>query len=360
MRAAVYHGPGDIRIESVADPDSPGPGDVVIAVTRAAICGTDSSEWAHGPLLARPPVVLGHEFTGRVIAAGDEVEGVAVGDRVVCGAGISCGACEWCRAGRTNLCASYRTLGLHVDGGLAQYVSSPASICRAVPDGVGDEAAATAQPLAVALHAVRRAGVHAGETCAVIGVGGIGAFVVAGAVARGATVIALDIDADRLATARRLGAERIVDVGDASERRNGGDAVERRSAGEAPADRLAAAILGATSGDGADVVIEASGAPHAPAAALAAAKRGGRVLLVGLQSAPRELDLLAFAVREVDVITTLAHVCDIDLPEALALLSSSDVADVVIDRVIELDDLVEGGIRPLADGSARGKTVVAP
>ena len=127
--------------------------------------------------------MLGHEFVGRVVARG-LTSSVPVGDRVVTGAGVSCGTCEWCLAGRTNLCAKYRTLGLHVDGGLAEYVCSPAAICRAVPDSVSDDAAAMAQPFAVALHAVRRTRLVAGETCAVIGAGGIGAFIVAGAAAR--------------------------------------------------------------------------------------------------------------------------------------------------------------------------------
>jgi (R,R)-butanediol dehydrogenase / meso-butanediol dehydrogenase / diacetyl reductase len=340
MRAAVYHGPGDIRIESVRDPGPVRESDLLLEVSRAAICGTDSSEWAHGPLLARPPVVLGHEFVGRVVDAGPDVQGILIGDRVACGAGVSCGKCDWCRAGRTNLCAQYRTLGLHVDGGLADYVIAPAATCRGVPHGVTDDAAATAQPLAVALHAVRRSGLEPGQSCAVIGVGGIGAFVVAGAAARGAApLIALDLDEDRLETARRLGADVQIDA-------RGRD--------------LSEAIQEATGGEGADVVIEATGAPHAPAAALAAARRGGRVLIVGLQAAPRELDLLAFTVREVDLVTTLAHVCDVDLPDSLDLLASSDIADVVIDRVIALENLVDEGIRPLAEGTARGKIVVAP
>jgi (R,R)-butanediol dehydrogenase/meso-butanediol dehydrogenase/diacetyl reductase len=338
MKAAVFHGPREIRIDEVAEPAAPASGDVLIEVSRAAICGTDSSEWLHGPLLARPPVVLGHEFVGRVAAIGPDVEGLAVGDRVVSGAGVSCGVCEWCRAGRTNLCARYRTLGLHVDGGLAELVCTPASICRIVPETVTDEAAAMAQPLAVALHAVRRAGVARGEACAVIGVGGIGAFIVAGAAARGAApLIAVDLAEHRLDTARRLGAHVTVDAREVD---------------------LTDAILQATDGDGAHVVIEASGAAHAPAAALAAARRGGRVLLVGLQSQPRELDLLSFAVREVDVFTTLAHVCDVDLPDALELLETQQIAPVVLDRVIGLDDLVADGIRPLAEGAARGKIVV--
>jgi (R,R)-butanediol dehydrogenase / meso-butanediol dehydrogenase / diacetyl reductase len=340
VKAAVYHGPGDIRIESVADPDRLAADEVLIEVKRAAICGTDSSEWAHGPLLAQPPVVLGHEFVGRVIDAGGEVEGLVIGDRVTSGAGISCGDCAWCLAGRTNLCAGYRTLGLHIDGGLAEYVTSPARICRRVPEGVSDDAAATAQPLAVGLHAVRRSGLQRGQSCVVIGVGGIGAFAVAAAAARGASpLVGLDIDERRLETAMRLGAGLALDV-------RGRDLTE--------------AILAATHGEGADVVIEASGAPHAPAAALAGVRRGGRVLLIGLQAAPREIDLFALTVREVDLITTQAHVCDVDLPDSLSLLDSSDLADTVIDKVIPLDDLVEEGIRPLAEGHARGKIVVAP
>ena len=340
MKAAVYHGPGDIRIESVADPDEPHGDDVIIEVSRAAICGTDSSEWAHGPLLARPPVVLGHEFVGRVAAIGGGADGLSIGDRVVSGAGISCGDCEWCHAGRTNLCAEYRTLGLHIDGGLAEYVRSPSVVCRRVPDQVSDDAAALAQPLAVALHAVRRSGLEPGQACAVIGVGGIGAFIVAAAVARGASpLIALDVDDTRLETARRLGAPVRVNVRGRS---------------------LSEAILDHTGGAGAHVVIEASGAPGSPGAALAAARRGGRVLIVGLQSEPREIDLFSFTVREVDLVTTLAHVCDVDLPDALTLLASTDLADVVIDRVIPLADLVDDGIRPLAEGTARGKVVVAP
>jgi len=340
MRAAVYHGRHDIRIESVPDPSRPRPGELVLEVLRAAICGTDASEWSHGPLLARPPVTLGHEFVGRVVEVGDGVSDFRVGDRIVSGAGVSCGECDWCRAGRINLCAAYYTLGLHANGGLAELVTTPASICRAVPAACTDDAAAMAQPFAVALHAVRRSGVTAGESCAVIGVGGIGAFIVASAAARGISpLIAVDIDDERLETARMLGADVTLNA-------RGSD--------------LAELILGATDGEGAHVVMEASGAPHAPGAAIEATRRGGRILLVGLQSEPREIDLFALTVHEIEVTTTLAHVCDVDLPESLELISDSRLAATVLDRVIPLEELVEGGIRPLAEGIARGKIVVDP
>ncbi|MGH3067999.1 MAG: zinc-dependent alcohol dehydrogenase [Streptosporangiaceae bacterium] len=343
MKAAVFHGPGDVRIESVPEPGAPGPGELLIRVSKAALCGTDSAEWDHGPLLARPPVVLGHEFTGTVIAAGPQVPGIQAagfppGTRVVSGAGISCGSCEWCAAGRTNLCACYQTLGLHLDGGLAELVLSPASICRPVPDGLDDASAVMAQPLAVAMHAARRGRVGPGRSCAVIGTGGIGAFIVAAAAALGASpLIAIDIADGRLATAADLGATRTVNAG---------------------RDDAAGVVAAATGEQGAHVVIEASGAPGSPAAALAMVRRGGDVVIVGLQPHPAGLDLFSVSTREVDVHGTLAHVCGEDLAEAVAVLASTPLATTVRGGIISLDDLVEDGLRPLAERKAHGKIVV--
>ena len=341
MRAAVFHGPRDVRIENVPDPDRPEAGEVVLEILRAAICGTDASEWDHGPVLCRPGVVLGHEFVGRVVQVSADVTDVRVGDRVVSGAGISCGRCFWCLRGRTNLCAEYRTLGLQVDGGLAEYVTSPASICRHVPDACDDDAAAMTQPLAVALHALSRVAQRSDETVAVIGAGGIGSFIIAGASRRAVEgrVVAIDIDAERLATASALGASETADA-------TGLD--------------LAHLLLELSSGIGFDVVIEASGAEHAPAAALAGTRRGGRVLLVGLHAAPQELDLSDTILREIDIVTTLAHVCDSDIPAALELLAGSDVAAVTAGPRISLDALVEDGLRPLAERRAPGKILVSP
>jgi (R,R)-butanediol dehydrogenase / meso-butanediol dehydrogenase / diacetyl reductase len=347
MRAAVFRAPGDVRIETVPEPPPPGPGELLIKVSQAALCGTDSAEWDHGPLLARPPVVLGHEFTGEVVAAGPLTAGSHVGGpepggftpgiRVVSGAGISCGRCDWCAIGRTNLCASYQTLGLHRDGGLAEYVLSPASICRAVPDGLDDTGAAMAQPLAVALHAARRGRVRPGKSCVVIGAGGIGAFIVAAAASLGAApLVAVDVSDDRLETAATLGATHLVNA----ER---GDAVRE--------------VLSVET-EGAHVVIEASGAPASPVAALEMVRRGGDVVIVGLQAHPFGIDLFSVATREVDLHGTLAHVCGEDLSEAVSVLAGTSLARTVLGDVIPLDDLVEGGLRPLAERKAHGKIVV--
>ena len=313
----------------------------MLEVIRAAICGTDASEWDHGPILCREDVVMGHEFTGRVVAVGDGVTSLRTGDRVVSGAGISCGRCRWCRIGRTNLCAEYRTLGLQVDGGLAEYVVSPASICRVVPDGCDDDAAAMAQPLAVALHALSRVAQGPDESLAIIGAGGIGSFIVAAAShrANGGRVLAIDIDESRLATATTLGATETANA-------SGRDLTEL--------------LLELSGGDGFDLVIEASGAPHAPAAAIAGVRRGGRVLLVGLHGAARELELTPMIVREVDIVTTVAHVCDTDIPAALQLLAATNVATVTAGPRIALEALVEEGLRPVAERRATGKVLVTP
>jgi (R,R)-butanediol dehydrogenase / meso-butanediol dehydrogenase / diacetyl reductase len=341
MRAAVFHGPRDVRVESVADPSEPAGNEVVLEVIRAAICGTDASEWDHGPVISRPGVVLGHEFVGRVVDAGADVTALGVGDRVVSGAGISCDRCRWCLLGRTNLCAEYRTLGLQVDGGLAEYVISPAAICRTVPAACDDDAAAMTQPVAVALHALSRVGLRSEDAVAVIGTGGIGSFIVAGAARRAidGRIVAIDIDDERLATAAALGAGETANA-------TGHDLTEL--------------LLELSDGVGFDVVVEASGSPHAPSAAIAGTRRGGRVLLVGLHDAPRAIELTPMILREIDVFTTVAHVCDSDIPAALDLLAGSNVAAVTAGPRIPLESLVEEGLRPLAERRAAGKILVSP
>jgi threonine dehydrogenase-like Zn-dependent dehydrogenase len=349
MRAAVYHGAGDVRIEAASEPDEPGPGEVLIAPSMAAICGTDASEYAHGPHMIplherHPgsghvgPLILGHEFVGRVEALGDGVDGLAVGDRVVSGAGVSCGECVWCQAGRTNLCATYYTLGLSAPGGLADQVISPASILVGVPDEVNDVGAAMAQPLAVAIHALDRGGVGPGLTVAVLGIGGIGGFLIGAAGTRGLKrLIAVDVDPNKLALAGALGADEVID---------------------ARSTDVTAAILEATDGEGADVVIEASGVQSNPSTAIHATKRGGRVVIVGLQADPPPVDIFDAALREIDLIATVAHICDSNLPESLDVLAKTEIAGEVLGEVVPMTRLVEDAIAPLAEGRAPGKMVV--
>jgi threonine dehydrogenase-like Zn-dependent dehydrogenase len=347
----VFHGPGDVRVERVDAPDKPGAGEVILTIRRAAICGTDCAEYLHGPVLVplerrHPvsghvgPLILGHEFVGAVDAVGDGVAGLRVGDRVVSGAGVSCGRCSWCLAGRTNLCARYFTIGLHVHGGLAEHVRVPASTRLPVPESCSDDHAALAQPLAVGIHAVARGGVARGCDVAVIGVGGIGAFAVAAAAGRGAgRIVAIDIDPEKLELARRLGATDVID---------------------ARHDDPAATVLELTGGHGVDVALEASGGAGGPVTAIALTRRGGTVVIIGLQQQPVALDLLDLTLREIDVRSSMAHVLADDLPDALELLADGRLGDTVCDRLIGLSALVPDGLDALAAGRANGKIVVDP
>ncbi|GAB3066312.1 zinc-dependent alcohol dehydrogenase [Phycicoccus sp. Root101] len=347
MLAGVLHAPGDLRVEEVADP-TPKTGEVVIEVFHNGLCGTDATEYSKGPMMVplqtrHPgsghvgPTILGHEFIGRVVGSAPDAS-EWVGKTVASGAGVSCGACAWCRRGRTNLCASYYTLGLSTHGGLAQFVAAPASTLVEVPAGMRTVDAALAQPLAVGLHAVDRAGIRPGDTVLVLGAGAIGSFILAGLTGHDGEVVVADIDDARLAAATTLGASRTIKL-------------TADTSTEAVADLVGGQV---------DVVIESSGAPGAAARALDLAVRGGRVLLVGLSKAPQPIALAGVVLREVDVATTVAHVCGTDLPRALALLDRTRLSDAVGVRTIALADVVPQGLDPLAAGTAGQKILVDP
>ena len=348
MRAAVLHGAGDVRIETVADPSGPRNDQVLIEVIRAGICGSDAAEFRRGPVVTpldtpnprsghHGPVILGHEFIGRVAAVGTGVTSLQVGQRVVPGAGVWCGACAWCRQGRPNLCERYYTLGLQADGGMAEFVVAPARICVTVPGELSDDSAAMTQPFAVALHALDRARLQPSDTVWINGAGGIGGFLVAGAAARGCrTIITSDISSERLQLATSLGATHVLD---------------------ATVDDIVAAVTETTAGGG-DVAVEASGAPGTVATVITATRRGGRVLLVGLPKQPPMVDTADIAFRELDLIGTVAHICDRNIPQALDILRATPSLIGAADRVVDLDSLVEDGLVPLCEGAVTGKVLV--
>jgi (R,R)-butanediol dehydrogenase / meso-butanediol dehydrogenase / diacetyl reductase len=349
VRAAVYHGRRDVRIEDVSAPAGPAASEILLEVSRASICGTDLSEFLHGPRMVplgsrHPasghvgPLIMGHELTGYVAAVGSEVTGLAVGDRVVPGAANWCGVCARCREGRPNLCDRYFVYGLHAAGGLADQVALPANMCHPVPSACTADAAALAQPLAIALHAIARSGAEPGCSVAVIGVGGIGSFLVAGAAGtlRPSPLIAIDVDPSRLELATALGADLAI----------------------APGDQAAHDLRAAT-GDGVDVVIEASGKGKGLDLAISIVRNGGRIHLVGLPSEPSSVDLHHCVVHEIDFSSSNGHVCGVDIPAALELLSGGPLAELVTDRVIDLERLVADGLEPMAAGATHGKVVVA-
>jgi (R,R)-butanediol dehydrogenase / meso-butanediol dehydrogenase / diacetyl reductase len=347
MKAAVYYGDHDVRIETLDD-TTRAEGEVLLRVLRTGMCGTDATEWKAGPLLfpiAKPhpitghvgPMIFGHEFIGEVIEA---VPGgrFGVGDVVASGAGVSCGQCDRCLEGRTNLCRRYYTLGLSTSGGMAELVSTPERILVSVPDGLSLDKAGLAQPLAVGLHAARRSGVADGDRVVLIGAGAIGSFVLTGIrYLANVDLSVIDFPGSRLDRAARLGATRVVEAGEGARE----------------------ALIAAIGPPGADVVIEASGAPGQLNNAISMVRNGGTILQVGLPSRQQEVDIHALVMREISVRTTLAHVCSEDLSPALDILGSTTLGDELLDSVRPLEDIA-GQLERLASGQLEGKVLFDP
>lgn len=352
MRAAVYYGRHDLRIEDVPEPE-PGPGELLLEVHAVGVCGTDAAEWEHGPAIYSVPgphpvtghtgpLIPGHELSGRVVALGPGVSSFGPGAIVACGAGFVPKHDAWAEAGKPTLSSEYATVGLQRQGGLAQLVAVPAGICLDVaPYGLGEDAAALAQPMAIAVHSLRRSRPEPGEHAVVIGAGGIGAFLIHAASNLGLRLTVADLAPERLGIAAALGAETLIGPDEAGDVR---------------------AALGGR-GIGPTLVYEVTGTESGLAQALAVAEpAGARVVLTGLHEHPRTIDLRRVTLREIELIGTNAHVGDVDLPEAVRLLAArregwQDVAP----EAFPLGELLEEGILPMLERRAtRIKTLIDP
>jgi (R,R)-butanediol dehydrogenase/meso-butanediol dehydrogenase/diacetyl reductase len=331
-----WHGARDIRVEDVDDPGPPPPGWVRLAVKACGICGTDLEEYVHGPVvLPRSPIVLGHEAAGVVDAVGDGVSTLRVGQLVAVEGNITCGECDSCRRGERNLCRRNVQLGLHDDGGLAAYLLAPAAICAAVADGVAVEHAAMAEPVSVAVRAVARAAVVAGESVAVVGAGTVGLLLLQVAALAGAEVTVVEPHAARRALAVALGAVAAV-----------------------PPDPGA----GAGAAGAYDVVFESAGTADAARAAVALTRPGGRTVLLGVITGDVCLPGLDLLLAEKTVMTSMSHVFDPDFTTAVELISSGRLRlDPLITDRIALEDVVTRGFEELlAHPAEHLKVMVLP
>jgi (R,R)-butanediol dehydrogenase / meso-butanediol dehydrogenase / diacetyl reductase len=353
MRAVVWHGRSDVRVEDVPEPPSPGPGDVKIAVEWCGICGTDLEEWRSGPRFVpvgephpvtgrKAPLILGHEVSGRVAELGAGVTELSEGDLVALDALIYCGRCWWCRRHQVTLCPQLAAIGLQADGGLAEAVTVPAQMCVQLPRGVGADTAALAEPVAVAVRALRRGRLALNESLVILGAGMIGiASLVVGRRMGAAPVVVADPIPSRRELAQSLGADLTVDPRDPD---------------------FLATVQNATSGRGADVAVDAAGTRESGPAAIAVARAGGRVVVVGLASEPARVDLFAFATAEKELIGSLSHVWDEDFAAAVHLLADGILtADQVVGRRLSLEETVAHGFEAIEDHDAAGvKVQVSP
>jgi alcohol dehydrogenase/L-iditol 2-dehydrogenase len=277
MKAVVLYDKtdGSVEIRDVPLPAT-GPEECLVEVKYCGICGSEPHMY-HGQLtlLARPPVVLGHEWSGQVVEVGERVQGFAPGDRVTCEtAAETCGECAFCRSGAYNVCRERRAFGFAVDGAFTRYVKANYRRLHHLPEGVSYKAAAMTEPICVAYNAViEKSRVQPGDIVVVVGPGPVGLFCLQIAKLAGAgtlVVTGTGKDRDRLALARRLGADITVDVGE----QNPADVV--RQLGD---------------GLGAHLVIDCAGVPPAIQQSLEIVRQNGQVTKVGWSLQPVGLTL---------------------------------------------------------------------
>lgn len=273
MRALVKEQPGPGMTLTRVPLPRVGPNDVLINVRRAGICGTDLHIWEWdkwSQSRVRPPLIVGHEFMGVVAAVGPAVTSVAVGERVSGEGHISCGVCLLCRTGQEFICEHVQIIGVDRDGCFADYIAIPQHNVWKLDPAVPDEWAAVFDPLGNAVHTVMAAGVSA-RSVVITGVGSIGLMAIPVARAAGAArVIAIDLNAQKLALAKSLGADEVFDA---------------RTPG------LREKVYALTNGDGADVLLEMSGSGAAINQGLSMVRNGGRAALLGLPSDDVSLNL---------------------------------------------------------------------
>ncbi len=349
MLAARWHGRGDVRVEEVADPGAPPRGWVRLRIDACGICGTDVEEYRQGPILIprqphpltgrNAPLTLGHEPAGTVEVAGEDVA-LAPGTPVAVEGNLSCGDCWWCRRGETHLCVHIAPLGLRGDGALAEVMLAPASMCVPLGEGVPAAHGALAEPLSVAVRAIRRAGVAPGCSVGIVGGGTVG-------------LLALQV-------ARRAGAETVLVVDRVPERRR---LAERLGATVAVAPEEAGqAALDLSDGIGLDTTLEVAGNVRAAAAAIALSRRGGRTVLLGVYDDFVKISMLDMLLGEREVVASLSHTVADDFAEAVRLVGSGEieVAPLITDRVV-LSRVVEDGLeRLVAEPTAHLKVIVVP
>lgn len=259
----------------------PGKGEALIRVKATGICGSDIGAFRGTNGLVTYPRVIGHEIAGEIVSIPENNKrGLKPGDRVVVDPYLYCGSCYPCSVGRTNCCNDLKVLGVHIDGGMAEYYCHPADMLIKIPENMTWEQAAMAEPLTISLHGVHRGGLKEGEYCAIIGAGPIGLAAGMIAQAYGAHAILMDLVQERLDFAKTLGIEYVIN-----------------SAQEDPVEK----VREITGGEMAQQVMECSGANPAVRSTLDLVSHAGRVTLTGWPKIETSLPTDVITKKEIDI-----------------------------------------------------------
>jgi (R,R)-butanediol dehydrogenase/meso-butanediol dehydrogenase/diacetyl reductase len=351
MRAVRYHGNRDIRIDDIPEPECK-PGFVKIAPEWCGICGSDVHEYLIGPeTIPSPgephpitgetvPIVMGHEYAGRVVEVGEGVDGIAVGDNVAVEPIIRDNSCPTCTDGHYNLCPQLGFHGLSgYGGGLSEFSVVPAYMVHVLPAGVPTDVAALIEPLAVGWHAAKMADLRGGESCLIVGAGPIGLVTLLSLRVQGAgEVVVVELTDARKAKAAELGADLVLD----------------------PRSDDVVAVLAERYGRGVDVAFDAGGHAETIQLALASVRPKGRIVNIALWEHPVEFDMFSMLFKESNLTASCAYCNDHgDVIEALAS-GAIDVRPLITSR-IPLEEIVTGGIEELMNNrDAHVKILVHP
>jgi L-iditol 2-dehydrogenase len=324
MKALLLTAPSKLEYVDFPEPQ-PGDDDVVVRIRACGICGSDIHGWDGSSGRRNPPLIMGHEAAGEVVATGPRVKSWRPGDRVTFDSMISCGTCRFCREGQTNLCENRRVVGVapveyKQHGAFAERLAIPERILYRLPDTLPFDHAAMVEPVSIAIHAIQRTKITPQTTAVVIGSGMIGLLVIQALRWAGAKqIVAVDLADNRLELARQLGATHTVNSGRAD---------------------TAAEVARLTEGMGADVSFEVVGFTPTLNLALAVLKRGGACVLVGnLSPKTQDFPLQAVVTKEITLLGSCASAGEYPL-----------CLDLIARGIINVKPMIET-VAPLADGA---------
>ena len=337
MRAAVWLGKDKLVVKEVEKP-SAGPGEAIIRVKWAGICGTDLAVCAGKLSRARPPLIPGHEFSGEIVEVPEENRwGLREGDAVVAEPLLPCERCYACRTGMYNVCENFAIVGVDAPGSFAEFVKVKARNVYRLPSNISLELASLTEPTAVALRTVQRSGMKVGDSVVILGGGPIGLLIAELVRIGGALpIIISEISPYRANFARNLGFEVVAPARDELEKR----------------------VKDLTRGRGADVVFDAVGVPAAASQFTRISRIGGSIVVVGLYKEPSPVDLKEVCFRELTITGSRVYRYP-DFEKVLdIILKDSNRFSSIITEKMELDE-IERGLRLLNEGRAM-KVLIHP
>jgi (R,R)-butanediol dehydrogenase/meso-butanediol dehydrogenase/diacetyl reductase len=334
MKAAIFYGKEDVRIENVEVPEIKS-NEVLIKVAYCGICGSDVTAFKTGNYVSG--LIIGHEFSGIVEKVGTNVRKFKKGDKVTANGYIPCGQCKYCLSGKPSLCDNLEMTGITINGALAEYVKLPEHVVYKLPDELSLLHATLVDPLSNVLHAVNLSDFKPGNSVLIQGAGPIGLITLEVLKRSGAgKILVTEVSEKRKILATELGADIVIDP---------------------IKENLPAIIEKETKGEGVDIIFDTTGAPAALEANFTLVRKGGEIIVVGITEEPATADFFTLVVNELTIKGSYGGFNE--YPKAIEWLANRRITtDKIITSIISLEDLSEKGFKVLIGPAKEGKVVV--